>query len=355
MVRTAYQTTLFFILAFFIIQVTIGQCIVTNGGFESGTSNWTLQAGAAITSAPPQVYLGSNAMRLNNAGDQITSDAFSFAANSQMNIDFYAITRGATGDLTVTVEWFDAGSSSLGTSIANVTPDNVNAYSLRNLAFTSPANTNSFTIDFNNNTDGRVNLDEICVTAIDPCDALASGNTDTDGDGISDICDVDDDNDGILDSEECIGVDSGLDGPLPFALDVTSANPNDFEETHTLNNITISGDTYSDFVVPDNFNLNINIDDPAAIGYFENGLLQYDATSPTFVSDILADGYQTRNLNSYLGLDRSQPAVIPPQEYTTSDNIEITYNTPVVVTNGGFLLTTERNGNNRQYLQALDS
>ncbi|NQY08510.1 MAG: lamin tail domain-containing protein, partial [Flavobacteriales bacterium] len=35
------------------------------------------------------------------------------------------------------------------------------------------------------------------------CDAAASGNTDTDGDGISDICDLDDDNDGILDTDEC--------------------------------------------------------------------------------------------------------------------------------------------------------
>lgn len=36
----------------------------------------------------------------------------------------------------------------------------------------------------------------------DPCDPFASGNPDLDGDGISDVCDLDDDNDGITDVDE---------------------------------------------------------------------------------------------------------------------------------------------------------
>ena len=39
----------------------------------------------------------------------------------------------------------------------------------------------------------------------DPCDPAASGNIDTDGDGIADVCDLDDDNDGISDTDECAG------------------------------------------------------------------------------------------------------------------------------------------------------
>lgn len=39
--------------------------------------------------------------------------------------------------------------------------------------------------------------------AQNPCDPALSGNLDSDGDGISNICDIDDDNDGILDAIEC--------------------------------------------------------------------------------------------------------------------------------------------------------
>ncbi len=38
---------------------------------------------------------------------------------------------------------------------------------------------------------------------VDPCDAAASGNPDQDGDNVSDFCDLDDDNDGITDINEC--------------------------------------------------------------------------------------------------------------------------------------------------------
>ncbi|KAA5824018.1 hypothetical protein FPF71_10360, partial [Algibacter amylolyticus] len=49
------------------------------------------------------------------------------------------------------------------------------------------------------------NRSNLQITVVDECDAVASGNPDIDNDGISDSCDLDNDNDGILDLDECTG------------------------------------------------------------------------------------------------------------------------------------------------------
>ncbi|MEQ3655198.1 MAG: Ig-like domain-containing protein, partial [Dokdonia sp.] len=76
------------------------------------------------------------------------------------------------------------------------------------------------------------NCDSAIATIVvlpDPCDAIASGNLDTDSDTVSDICDVDDDNDGILDTEElnC--------APDPVVLGQSFSDNS--TETITINNL----------------------------------------------------------------------------------------------------------------------
>ena len=51
----------------------------------------------------------------------------------------------------------------------------------------------------------------------DPCDPVASGNIDTDGDNITDICDLDDDNDGILDTDETVSYTCSEITPINFS------------------------------------------------------------------------------------------------------------------------------------------
>ncbi|WP_445752749.1 collagen-binding domain-containing protein [Polaribacter sp.] len=86
------------------------------------------------------------------------------------------------------------------------------------------------------------------VTAVNDCDALSSGNLDTDGDGVSDICDLDDDNDGILDTDE--GVCDAKQYLLRYqkGSNLVAYNPQTGVETIELtipNNVDLNGIAYN--------------------------------------------------------------------------------------------------------------
>ncbi len=236
-----------------------------------------------------------------------------------------------------------------------------NGVDLTNVGVYSGVNTSTLNISNVTGLDGNTysvivtHLDNNCISetrsavlsTINPCDPIASGYPDSDGDGISDVCDDDDDNDGILDSNECISTDSGLTGPLPFTSNISSSDPSNRNVSHTLNSITFSGTTYNDFVLPSDFNENFTIQNESRVQYVENGSVQYTVQSnPNFNNDVLT-GFQSRNLNSYLNLQS-------PENYADGDFYELTYNTPLYSTNGGFVAITERGGNNPQTVQALD-
>jgi len=91
--------------------------------------------------------------------------------------------------------WYDAAS---GGNVLKTSTDNLdNTYTTEVLTVSTDYWVS--TKDAGGNESDRV---QVTVKVEYPCDAAASGSLDTDGDNVSDICDLDDDNDGVLDSDE---------------------------------------------------------------------------------------------------------------------------------------------------------
>lgn len=113
----------------------------------------------------------------------------------------------------------------------------------------------------------------------DPCDPIASGNVDTDGDGVSDICDIDDDNDGIVDcrEKELLGNVSEY---LNITGDASETSANEFQLTPNLNNQ--SGQAWSFGRI--NFNESFTLSFEANFGTTNNGA---DGITVTFHNDPL--------------------------------------------------------------------
>ena len=178
--------------------------------------------------------------------------------------------------------------------------------------------------------------------------AAASACDDTDGDGVGNFCDLDDDNDGIPDTAECPSASSGLSGPITtYSFDITTLDASSETEPHFLNSITVGGETYFDFIIPNSFVSNYTISNLGNVGMYVNGVsVMTHETSSNYDLDILP-AFTSRNLSAYQQLDLNN--------FSDGDYFDLIYDAPVSSTAGGFIALVERRGNNELVVQALGS
>ncbi|MEL7465022.1 MAG: tandem-95 repeat protein [Pseudomonadota bacterium] len=189
---------------------------------------------------------------------------------------------------------------------------------------------------------------------------------DTDGDGVANVDDIDDDNDGILDVDEGFAEasDSKIDGALgvrtpatdpdtngTVSFTIQSANLADDNNPHILESVTVNGERFEDFVTPDG--VDVQFQNGANVYERKDGVDGRSSNTDDVLrlgdagfEDNVLEAFQSSNLNHYLSVDGGAN--------DPNAQVLLTYDTPIVSTAGLFLLATERNSNNGQLIEALD-
>ncbi|PRX11514.1 hypothetical protein LY02_02862, partial [Nonlabens ulvanivorans] len=207
----------------------------TTGGYDGVDGN-EFNATEVVVDSPPSdqtVESGSNATftAVVRATSTIEYDGFAPSTTPDFN-DPSAIDISGT----TTYQWYLGDPNSGGSLLAGETGSSLTLT-------TDPS------MDGNQYCVVITHPDNICFTQtecavltvtipVDQCDPVASGNLDSDLDGVSDICDVDDDNDGILDTEEC----EAPIGSITMGDGTTVLDGNYSNSTGTSAEITITSD-----------------------------------------------------------------------------------------------------------------
>ncbi|MEO1788448.1 MAG: OmpA family protein [Pseudomonadota bacterium] len=140
-------------------------------------------------------------------------------------------------------------------------------------------------------------------------------------------------------------------GTFSFAISSTAppagscVGPSDDGCIHSLTSVTIGGTTYTDFTFPTGF----------AVGGFSSGanvqsriqgvVGDFVFSSPTYAADMLANVFSDMDLNKYQQVDGG----------ASNGFSTFTYPNSVPATDDFYFITTERNGNNDQIIQAFDA
>jgi len=178
---------------------------------------------------------------------------------------------------------------------------------------------------------------------------LAPG--DADDDGVPDIDDLDDDNDGILDFEEC-EFSSVILGPFNSTNTLFHFTGTGGDFPATLDSMTHSSVNYSDFVVPSSYEEHFSTtdeDEVYEVFHDQNG--NSGGTSGNNISNsnwnnIILPAFQSSDFNYF----QKQDGGIQLTDYYT-----LNYDDPIYVTPGAFVLISERGGNNNTNIEAYNA
>ena len=143
---------------------------------------------------------------------------------------------------------------------------------------------------------------------------------------------------------------------ITFNID-SSTSANDSSAVHTLTSIEVGGQVYTDFIAPDSvsfemddlegFNNEARLYVGSEGGSLDTSLYPTDGVRNDDFEDIILErAFQSNDLNSYL--ESSSPSSVGEQSYTLG------YTTPITVSDEGYILITERNGNNNFTIELLD-
>ena len=165
------------------------------GGYNGTNDTETNASRMNIVTAPTDQNVSSG----NPASFNVSATA-DIATSYNNGNPIYSTSGNGNSDMQY--QWYLGNPSAGGTALSNN-----GVYSGTNTATLNISNSTGL---LNNQYFVEVSYqNNVCLSEVrsarlvaDPCDAVASGNTDTDSDGIADICDLDDDNDGITDANE---------------------------------------------------------------------------------------------------------------------------------------------------------
>lgn len=125
----------------------------------------------------------------------------------------------------------------------------------------------------------------------------------------------------------------------------TCTGPSDDSCIHNLTSVTIGGTTYTDFTFPSGYLVGGFAPGSNVQSRIQGVAGDYVFSSPTYAADMLANVFTDMDLNKYQQVDSGAGA-----GFST-----FTYPNDVPATSDFFFITTERNGNNSQLIQAFDS